>query len=115
VGTGAARREFLHVDDMAAACLFVMQLPNEAYAAACAPCAYINVGSGTDNSIRELVVAVQDAVGFEGEIAWDTTRPDGMPRKLLDVSRLKSLGWRPGIGLVEGIRSMYAWYLVQLQ
>jgi len=114
-GTGAARREFLHVDDMAAACLFVMQLPNEAYAAACAPCAYINVGSGTDNSIRELAVAVQDAVGFEGEIAWDTTRPDGMPRKLLDVSRLKSLGWRPGIGLVEGIRSMYAWYLVQLQ
>jgi len=114
-GTGSARREFLHVDDMAAACLFVMQLPSEAYAAACAPCAHINIGCSQDNTIRELAAAVGYAVGIEGEVAWDSSRPDGMPRKLLDVSRLQSLGWRPGIGLAAGIRSTYGWYLDQLQ
>lgn len=114
-GTGSARREFLHVDDMAAACLFVMQLPNEAYAAACAPCAHINIGSSRDNTIRELAAAVRDAVGIEAEVAWDSSRPDGMPRKLLDASRLRSLGWQPDIGLDEGLRSTYAWYIGQLQ
>jgi GDP-L-fucose synthase len=112
-GTGSARREFLHVDDMAAACLFVMQLPYEAYAATCGPCSFINVGCGRDNTIRELAGAVQNAVGIDGEVVWDSSRPDGMPRKLLDVSRLKSLGWQASIGLAEGLRSTYAWYLDQ--
>ncbi len=83
--------------------------------AACAPCGHINIGSGEDRTIRELASAVRDAVGIEGEAAWDSSRPDGIARKLLDVSRLQSLGWRPGIGLAEGIRSTYAWYLDQLQ
>jgi GDP-L-fucose synthase len=114
-GSGSARREFLHVDDMAAACLFVMQLPDETYAAACAPCTHINIGCGQDGTIRELAEAVGGAVGLEAEVAWDSSRPDGMPRKLLDVSRLQSLGWRPAIGLAEGIRSTHAWYVGQLQ
>jgi GDP-L-fucose synthase len=114
-GTGSVRREFLHVDDMVAACLFIMQLPNEAYAAACVPCAHINIGSDKDNTIRELAAAVGGAVGIEGEVAWDSSRPDGMPRKLLDVLRLQSLGWRPTIDLAAGLRSTYAWYLDQLK
>jgi GDP-L-fucose synthase len=114
-GTGSARREFLHVDDMAAACLFVMQLPTETYTAACAPCAHINIGCGQDGTIRELADAIGEAVGIEEGVVWDSRRPDGMPRKLLDVSRLGRLGWQPGIGLREGIRSTYAWYLDQLQ
>jgi len=96
----AGLSEFLHVDDMAAACLFVMRLPDDQYAAACAhsggPVAHLNVGCGEDGTIREL--------------AWDPGKPDGTPRKLLDVSRLKRLGWRPAIGLDAGIRSAYEWY-----
>ncbi|MGE5259034.1 MAG: GDP-L-fucose synthase family protein [Hyphomicrobiales bacterium] len=113
-GTGSARREFLHVDDMAAACLFIMQLPDEDYATACGPCSHVNVGCGEDRTIRVLAGAVRDAVGMEGEPVWDSSRPNGMPRKLLDASRLQRLGWRPGIGLAEGLRSTYAWYLSQL-
>jgi GDP-L-fucose synthase len=113
-GTGAPRREFLHVDDMAAACLFVMQLSDDQYAAACAdeggPVAHLNVGCGEDGTIRELAEAIRKAVGFQGEVAWDMGKPDGTPRKLLDVSRLKRLGWRPAIGLDAGIRSTYEWY-----
>jgi GDP-L-fucose synthase len=114
-GTGSARREFLHVDDMAAACVFVIQLPKEDYGAACAPCSHVNIGSGEDRTIRVLSGAVRDAVGVEGAAVWDSSRPDGMPRKLLDASRLQHLGWQPDIGLAEGIRSTYAWYLSQLQ
>lgn len=114
-GTGSARREFLHVDDMAAACLLIMQLPMETYAAACAPCGHINIGCGNDRTIREFAGAVRDAIGIEGDVVWDSSRPDGMPRKLLDVSRLQRLGWHPDIDLRDGIRSTYAWYLSQLQ
>jgi len=106
-GTGTPRREFLHVDDLADACLFLMQHYDEE--------AILNVGVGEDLSIRELAELVAEEVGFEGEIEFDTTKPDGTPRKLLDVSRLFGLGWRPKIGLREGIRQTYTWYLKQSQ
>ena len=115
-GTGAPRREFLHVDDMAAACVFVMQLSEEAYAAACrqpdgAQVSHLNIGCGEVASIRELSELVQAVVGFEGKVMWDSGKPGGMPCKLLDVSRLNRLSWRPQIGLDQGIRSVYTWYL----
>jgi GDP-L-fucose synthase len=120
-GTGAPRREFLHVDDMAAACLFVMQLSDELYEAALAPegrpadslsgpVSHINIGAGEDISIRELSDCIRGIVGFEGGVSWDDNKPDGMPRKLLDVSHLNRRGWHAQIGLAEGIRSTYAWY-----
>jgi GDP-L-fucose synthase len=114
-GSGAPRREFLHVDDMAAASVFSMQVPDERYAAACAEGAvsHLNVGCGRDHTIRELAEMVAKAVGFEGEVAWDSSRPDGMPRKLLDVSRLGRLSWTPSIDLGVGLRSAYQWYCSQ--
>jgi GDP-L-fucose synthase len=101
-GTGSPRREFLHVDDMAAACLHLL----ESYDGP----AQVNVGSGTDVTIRELAAMVAQAVGFTGSIEWDATRPDGTPRKLLDVSKLSQSGWSASIGLEEGIRNTVAWY-----
>ncbi len=101
-GTGIARREFLHVDDLADACLFLMQ--NYDYDE------IVNVGVGEDLSIKELAEIVREAVGFEGGIEFDPAKPDGTPRKLLDVSRMKSLGWRPCIELRQGIRRTYEWY-----
>ncbi len=119
-GTGTPKREFLHVDDLADACLFLMNLPEESYdsllasgAQSQAP-ALINIGSGEEVSIGELALIVKDAVGFSGELVFDTTRPDGTPRKLSDVSRLHSLGWRHKTGLEEGIRGVYRWYLDSL-
>jgi GDP-L-fucose synthase len=111
-GTGVSRREFLHVDDMAAACVFVMQLSDKQYNHACADgeVSHLNVGCGQDNSIRELATIIRKAVGFEGEVDWDSSKPDGMPQKLLDVSRLCGLGWSPQIDLVDGIRLTYDWY-----
>jgi GDP-L-fucose synthase len=111
-GTGVSRREFLHVDDMAAACVFVMQLSDKQYNHACADgeVSHLNVGCGKDNSIRELATIIRKAVGFEGEVDWDSSKPDGMPQKLLDVSRLCGLGWSPQIDLVDGIRLTYDWY-----
>jgi GDP-L-fucose synthase len=111
-GTGRPRREFLHVDDMAAACVFVMQLADEEYAQACAGggVAHLNVGCGQDQTIRELAAIISRVVGFEGNISWDASRPDGMGRKLLDVSRLSALGWRPQVELADGIQRTYAWY-----
>ena len=92
-GTGTARREFLHVDDMAAACLHVMGLEKASYQSCTQPMlSHLNVGTGEDVTIRELAETIQQVVGFKGEIAWDSTKPDGTPRKLMDVSRLKSLG-----------------------
>ena len=111
-GTGVSRREFLHVDDMAAACVFVMQLSDSQYGHACADgeVSHLNVGCGKDNTIRELAAIIRKAVGFEGEVAWDSSRPDGMPQKLLDVSRLSSLGWSPQIELIYGLKSILDWY-----
>ena len=104
-GSGTPRREFLHTDDLAAAVLFLL----ENYDAADT----LNVGTGTDVSIAELAALVAETVGYRGEIAWDTSRPDGTPRKLLDVSRLRAAGWTASIGLREGLASTYEWFLAQ--
>ena len=113
-GTGNARREFLHVDDMALACLFVMNLDDEAFREELLsypkPC-FMNVGYGTDVTIRELAQTVARIVGYEGRLVFDADKPDGMPKKLLDVSRLTERGWKAVIGLEEGMRGTYRWYL----
>jgi GDP-L-fucose synthase len=101
-GTGTVRREFMHVDDLAAACLFLLENYDSPDP--------INVGVGEDVSIRELADLVADVVGYTGAVGWDTSRPDGTPRKLLDVSRLAALGWRAGTGLREGVTRTYADY-----
>jgi GDP-L-fucose synthase len=101
-GSGTPRREFLHVDDVASACLLLLEKYDSPE--------IINVGFGEDISIRELAELVCDIVGFDGELAWDTTKPDGTPRKLLDVTRLRALGWKPSIPLREGITRTYEWY-----
>jgi GDP-L-fucose synthase len=102
-GTGEPRREFLHVDDMADACLFLLDRVSEP--------GPINVGAGQDISIRQVAELVCEVVGYEGELRLDTSKPDGTPRKLLDVSRLSKLGWQAQIPLGEGVRSTYAWFL----
>jgi GDP-L-fucose synthase len=110
-GSGNPRREFLHVDDMADACVFVMNLPKERYDAVTSPTlSHLNVGTGEDVTIRELAGIVGEVVGYRGEIRFNAGYPDGTPRKLLDVSVLRSLGWQPKIGLHEGIRSAYEWF-----
>ena len=110
-GTGKAMREFLHVDDMAAACLHVMGLSKECYQSSTEPMlSHLNVGTGEDVTIRELAETVRQVVGYQGEITWDSNKPDGTPRKLMDVSKLKSLGWQPQITLCEGLISTYRWF-----
>lgn len=101
-GSGTPRREFLHVDDMAAACLHLLENYD-------GPC-QVNVGTGSDVTIRELASMVAEAVGYHGTMEWDTSKPDGTPRKLLDVSRLAASGWSSSIGLEEGLRSTVSWY-----
>ncbi|WP_296899675.1 GDP-L-fucose synthase [Thiohalocapsa sp.] len=111
-GSGKPRREFLHVDDMAAACLHVMSLDADAYQAHTQPrLSHINVGTGVDVTIAQLAELVGEVVGFTGEIRLDPTKPDGAPRKLLDVSRLRALGWEARIGLREGLVQAYDWFL----
>ena len=125
-GTGAPRREFLHVDDMAAACVFVMSLPDEQFypfllpdssiqkknvPSALTPVSFVNVGTGKDMTIAELAETIKDVIGFDGEIVFNTNKPDGTPRKLLDTSRINSMGWRHTINIWEGIRQTYEWYL----
>lgn len=111
-GTGTPKREFLHVDDMAAASIFVMGLDNATYDRNTdAMLSHINVGTGVDCTIRELVETVAKVVGYEGEIVFDTSKPDGTPRKLMDVSRLKNLGWTYKTTLHEGLEKTYAWFL----
>lgn len=105
-GTGTPLREFLHADDLAQACLHVMGLPREAYRAA-APSGFLNVGVGDDISIAALARMVADTVGYRGDIAFDTTRPDGTPRKLLDSSAIRATGWHPATGLREGLASTW--------
>jgi len=102
-GTGEPYREFLHVDDLAEACLFLMDNYNQPD--------LINIGCGRDLRISELAEQVREVVGFTGAIQWDTTKPNGTPRKLLDVSRLTALGWRARITLEDGLRSTYSWWL----
>ena len=102
-GTGKPRREFLHVDDLASACLLLLEKYDSPE--------IINVGCGEDVSIRELAELICDVVGFNGELAWDTSKPDGTPRKLLDVTKLRELGWKPAITLRNGVASTYEWFL----
>jgi GDP-L-fucose synthase len=101
-GTGTPRREFLHVDDMADACVHVMKHYSDEE--------HVNVGTGTDLTIRELAQQIRAAVGYDGAIRFDTTRPDGTPQKLLDVSKLRALGWTARIPLDEGLRDTYSWF-----
>ena len=111
-GSGKPRREFLHVDDMAAASVHVMELASEAYWSAASPVmSHINIGSGKDCTIAELAQLVAEVTGFKGSIEFDRSKPDGTPRKLLDVSRLQSLGWNAGISLPDGLKDAYAWFL----
>ena len=111
-GSGTPRREFLHVDDLADACVFLLQLPMETVRKA-APDGILNVGTGTDIDIRELALLIRRIVGTDCELHFDSTKPDGTPRKLLDVTRLESLGWRPRVTLEDGIRTTYRWYCNQ--
>jgi GDP-L-fucose synthase len=104
-GTGSPKREFLHVDDLADACAFLLKLGD--------PPDLINIGSGTDVTIRELTELVAQVTGFKGRITWDSSKPDGTPRKLLDVSRLTALGWKARIGLREGMEKTYQSYLAE--
>jgi GDP-L-fucose synthase len=111
-GTGKAMREFLHVDDMAAACLHVMNLPKPNYQDVTEPMlSHINVGTGVDVTIKELAEAIQKVVGFAGEIIWDSTKPDGTPRKLMDNANLRSMGWQPTIDLAKGLELTYQWFI----
>ena len=111
-GTGAPRREFLHVDDMAEASLFVMNLDRVAYETNTQPMlSHINVGTGEDVSIRELAETLAEVTGFKGRLVYDRSKPDGTPRKLMDVSRLAAMGWRARTGLRDGIEGTYRWFL----
>jgi GDP-L-fucose synthase len=122
-GTGSPRREFLHVDDMADACLFVMQMSDRQYQQVCgsvpggssdriaAGVTHLNIGSGSDITLKQLCADINAIVGFEGEIRWDDTQPDGIQKKLMDSSRLVRAGWRPKIDLQSGIRRTYADYM----
>src|SRR5213593_1140960 len=102
-GSGNPRREFLHVDDLASACLLLLEKYDSSE--------IINVGCGEEISIRELAELICEVVGFDGDLAWDATKPDGTPRKLLDVSKLRALGWKPSIPLRDGIARTYEWFL----
>lgn len=102
-GTGTPRREFLHVDDLAAACLHLLELPD--------PPDWVNVGTGADLTIRELAEMIRDITGYQGELVFDSRRPDGTPRKLLDVSRIRATGWAPRIPLAEGLAATYQDFL----
>lgn len=104
-GTGSPRREFLHVDDLADAVVFLLKIPD--------PPDWINVGTGEDVTIAELAAIVRETIGYPGTLRWDTSKPDGTPRKLLDISRIRSLGWQPRITLGDGIRATYQSFLAE--
>ena len=105
-GTGTPRREFLHVDDLAQACLVLLQNYDSPDT--------INVGLGDDMPIKELAETVASVIGYQGAIEWDSAKPDGMPRKLLDTTRINELGWKPQISLRDGLASTYEWYLANV-
>jgi GDP-L-fucose synthase len=117
-GTGSPLREFMHVDDLADASLFLMHQPEDSYSAlltyAPAP-ALINVGSGQEISIADLAGMIKDFVGYDGELVFDISKPDGTPRKLADSSRLHELGWQHRIDLANGVRDAYQWFVDNLQ
>jgi GDP-L-fucose synthase len=102
-GTGSPKREFLHADDLGRACAFLLEHYDDEVA--------INVGVGEDIAIKDLAELIRAIVGFEGDIVWDSTKPDGTPRKLLDVSRITALGWKPDISLEDGVRATYLWFV----
>jgi GDP-L-fucose synthase len=102
-GDGSPRREFLYVDDMADACVHLMEHYNGSE--------FLNIGCGKDQTIKTLALLVQKVIGFKGSIRWDTTKPNGMPRKQLDVTKLFALGWRPKVKLKDGIQKEYEWFL----
>lgn len=111
-GTGTPMREFLHVDDMAAASVYVMELDNKTYQDNTQPMlSHINVGTGVDCTIREMAETMAKVVGFAGKVVFDSSKPDGTPRKLMDVSRLKDLGWSYSIELEDGLDKTYQWFL----
>ncbi|MBN1931064.1 MAG: GDP-L-fucose synthase [Desulfobacterales bacterium] len=113
-GTGTPMREFLHVDDMASACVFLMNLPDKILIDNLTPPAspsFLNIGTGKDVTIRELAETIKEVVNFQGMLCFDSSKPDGTPRKLLDVQRLRNLGWQACIDLREGIESTYQWFL----
>jgi len=111
-GSGNAMREFLHVDDMASACVFVMNLDAHNHGLITSPMtSHINIGSGQDCSIRELVQEIIKVIGYEGEVKFDIDKPDGAPRKLMNVNRLKELGWESSISLNSGLNNLYRWFL----
>jgi GDP-L-fucose synthase len=114
-GSGNPRREFVHVDDMADACIFLMNREDEVFDSLFADnrLPLINIGCGTDITIRDLAGLIAEIVGYQGDIVWDSSRPDGTPRKLLDISKLEQLGWKSAISLAEGIKRTYEWYLAQ--
>ena len=108
-GTGTPKREFLHVDDMASAAIFVMELEKDRYDSCTTPMrSHLNVGYGSDITIKELIDIIVKVIGYQGEVAFDTTKPDGAPRKFMDSQKLFSLGWQPSISLEDGIRNAYA-------
>jgi GDP-L-fucose synthase len=110
-GTGKPKREFMFVDDLATACILTMELPKADYLTAVEPSPHINAGTGDDMTIRELADLIGEVVGFQGSINYDQTKPDGMPRKLLDVTRIRSLGWRPHVSLRDGLQRSYEDFL----
>ena len=114
-GSGRPKREFLHVTDMATACVHVMATTRAEYDSVTQErCTHLNVGTGSDCSIKDLAKGIASVAGFKGELFFDTNRPDGTPRKLLDVTRINSLGWSHSIGFEEGLASAYQWYLDHL-
>jgi len=106
-GTGSPMREFLHVDDLAKACVFLMNNYNDK--------GFVNIGTGEDLSIKDLAQLIKDVTGFSGDIVWNKEKPDGTPRKLMNVSKIHGLGWKHEIDLKEGIKSIYEAYKVQVQ
>jgi GDP-L-fucose synthase len=113
-GSGKPLREFLHVEDLAEACIHVMNLSKEELTANGENFSHINIGTGLDISIKDLSNVISEVVGYRGEIRFDQSKPDGTPRKLLDISKIINLGWKPKINLKKGLESTYEWYLRNL-
>jgi GDP-L-fucose synthase len=112
-GSGNPKREFLHVDDLADACIFLTKTDKNVFDRFFddTQTPLINIGCGTDQTVKEIAAIVAQAVGYTGDVKWDQSKPDGTPQKLLDISQIKSLGWKPNIDLKDGIRNVYEWYL----